>query len=109
RMRRFLLILVVLCLVTWCTVFYLLFERNAQATAALPTLMVLPSLTPSNTLTHTPLATDTPTATATLTPTYTPTATATFTPTLTPTLSTRVVEISAVMPGVYIPPTATNF
>ena len=48
-MRRFLLILAVLCLVTWGTVFYLLFERNAQATAVLPTLMVLPSLTPSNT------------------------------------------------------------
>jgi hypothetical protein len=45
-MRRFLLILAVLCLVTWGTVFYLLFEQRDQATAALPTLMVLPSLTP---------------------------------------------------------------
>src|SRR5690606_9219920 len=108
-MRRFLLILTVLCLVTWGTVFYLLFERNVQATAALPTLMVLPSPIPSNTPTRTPLATDTPTATATLTPTYTATPAATFTPTLPPTLSTRVVEISAVMPGVYVPPTATNF
>src|SRR5690606_24677314 len=102
-MRRFLLILAVLCLVTWGTVFYLLFERNEEATAALPTLMVLPSLTPSNTPTRTLMATDTATTTATLTPTYT------ATPTLTPTLSTRVVEISAVMPGVYVPPTATDF
>ncbi len=108
-MRRFVLILAVLCLVMWGTVFYLLFERRDQATAALPTLMVLPSLTPSDTPTRTPMATDTLTATATLTPTYTPTATATFTPTLTPTLATRVLDISAVMPGVYVPPTATDF
>lgn len=107
-MRRFLLSLVVLCLVTWGTAFYLLFEQHEQ-TVPLPTLMVLPSLTPSDTPTHTPPATDTPTATATLTPTYTPTATATFTPTLTPTLSTRVLDIRAVMPGVYVPPTATDF
>lgn len=98
-----------LCLVTWGTVFYLLFERSDHATAALPTLMVLPSLTASNTATRTPTRTHTPTATATLTATYTPTATATFTPTLTPTLSTRVVEINAVMPGVYVPPTLTPF
>lgn len=108
-MRRFLLILSVLCLVTWSTIFYLLFERSDHATAALPTLMVLPSLTPSDTPTHTPMATDTPTATATLTPTYTATATATFTPTLTPTLATRVLDIRAVMPGVYVPSTATDF
>jgi hypothetical protein len=98
-MRRFLLILGMLCLIAWGTAFYLLLEQGGQATAMLPTLMVLPSFTPS----------DTPTATATLTPTYTATATATFTPTLTPTLSTRVVEISAVMPGVYMPPTLTPF
>jgi hypothetical protein len=108
-MRRFLLILTALCLVTWGTVFYLLFERGGHATAMLPTLMALPSLTPSDTPTRTPTATHTLTATATPTPTYTPTATATFTPTLTPTLSTRVVEINAVMPGVYVPPTLTPF
>jgi len=108
-MRRFLLILAVLCLVTWGTVLFLLFNPVGHSTAVLPTLMVLPSLTASNTATRTPTRTDTPTATATLTATYTPTATATFTPTLTPTLSTRVVEISAVMPGVYVPPTLTPF
>ncbi|MDI9637734.1 hypothetical protein QM565_18550, partial [Geitlerinema splendidum] len=108
-MRRFLLMLAVLCLMTWGTVFYLLFEQRDQVTAALPTLMVLPSLTPSNTPTRTPPAANTPTATATLTPTYTTTPTTTFTPTLTPTLATRVVAISAVMPGVYVPPTLTPF
>jgi hypothetical protein len=108
-MRRFLLILTVLCLATWGTVFYLLLERSEHATAMLPTLMALHSLTPSDTPTHAPTATHTLTATATPTPTYTPTATATFTPTLTPTLSTRVVEISAIMPGVYVPPTLTPF
>lgn len=108
-MRRFLLVLAALCLVTWGTVLYLQVDPTGHRTAALPTLMVLPSLTPSGTPTRTPTATDTPTATVTFTPTYTLTATATFTPTLTPTLSTRVVEISAVMPGVYVPPTLTPF
>jgi hypothetical protein len=108
-MRRFLLILGMLCLITWGTVFYLLFARDEYATTMLPTLMGLPSLTASGTPTRTPTATDTPTATATPMPTSTPTATGTFTPTLTPTLSTRVVEISAVMPGMYVPPTLTPF
>lgn len=108
-MRRFLLVLAALCLIVWGTALYLLLKSSERATAALPTLMVLPSLTPSASPTRTPIATDTLTATATFTPTYTPTATATFTPTVTPTLSTRVVEISAVMPGVYVPPTLTPF
>lgn len=108
-MRRFLWIVTGLCLMTWGVVFYLGVEQHQQVTAPLPTLMVLPSLTPSDTPTRTPPATDTPTARATFTPTYTPTATATFTPTLTPTLSRRVLDIRAVMPGVYIPPTATDF
>ncbi len=65
-MRRFLLMLAVLCLVTWGTVFYLFSKQRDQATAALPTLMVLPSLTPSDTPTRTPSATNTPTATTTV-------------------------------------------
>ncbi len=108
-MRRFLFILAVLCLVTWGTVVYGLFSSAGQPTAALPTRMVLPSLTPSATPTRTPTATRTPTVTMIPTFTHTPTATATFTPTLTPTLSTRVLDIGAVMPGVYVPPTATDF
>ncbi|MDX1994129.1 MAG: hypothetical protein SF029_17210, partial [bacterium] len=108
-MRRFLFVLAVLCLITWGTALYLFLKPARQSTAALPTLMILPSLTPSRTPTRTPTVTDTPTATATLTLTSTATATGTFTPTLTPTLSTRVFEISAVMPGVYVQPTATDF
>lgn len=41
-----------------------------------------------------------PTSTPTLTPTPSPTSTATPPPTITPTLATRVLEITAVMPGV---------
>ncbi|MBA3872397.1 MAG: hypothetical protein H0X30_24930 [Anaerolineae bacterium] len=108
-MRRFLLVMAALCLVTWGTALFLLFNPIRRSMAALPTLMVLPSLTPSSTPTHAPTLTDTPTATTTFTPTDTPTATVTPTPTLTPTLSTRVVEINAVMPGVYVPPTLTPF
>jgi hypothetical protein len=108
-MRRILFILAILCLATWGTVFYSLYERSGQAVAVVPTLMVLPSLTASHTPSRTPTATASLTATVTPTPTDTPTATATNAPTLTPTLSTRVVEISAVMPGVYVPPTLTPF
>ncbi|MBZ0275485.1 MAG: hypothetical protein K8I60_05045, partial [Anaerolineae bacterium] len=102
-MRRVLVFLAVLCLVTWGTVAFLLVQRFQADNEPLPTLMVLPSVTPSRTPTHTP------TATATFTPTATPTATATFTPTPTPTLATRVLDIQAVMPGVYVPPSLTPF
>lgn len=68
---------------------YALDLRNQLATrdAIQPTLLVLPSLTPTDTPTATFTPTDTPTATATNTPTptSTPTATATDTPTATPT------------------------
>ncbi|MBZ0302889.1 MAG: hypothetical protein K8J31_24300, partial [Anaerolineae bacterium] len=103
-----LLILVASSLATWTLVFVLRASRPEGA-VALPTLMVLPSLMPSLTPTATPTPSNTLTATRTSTPTATPTATATEPPTLTPTLSTRVLEISAVMPGVYVPPTATEF
>ncbi len=59
-------------------------------------------ITPSATITATATVEITlaPTATPTLTPAPSPTATATLTPTITPTLETRVLEITAVMPGV---------
>ncbi|MBK8135018.1 MAG: hypothetical protein IPK52_04130 [Chloroflexi bacterium] len=108
-MRRFLLSLAVLCLVTWGAVFYLLFEQHEQATVPLPTLMVLPSLTPS----------EYPDA-HTISNRYTdrdgnahlhlhPNGNRDLHANADPTLSTRVVEINAVMPGVYVPPTATDF
>ncbi len=65
----------------------------------LPTLFVLPSLIPSST----------PTLTPTPSPSLTPPPTATSTPTLTPTLSTRVLSIRAVMPGVVLSVTPTPF
>jgi len=75
----------------------------------LPTLMVLPSatLTDTPTVTSTPTVTATPTHTPTFTATYTPSPTATYT--ATPTLAVRLLEIEAVMPGVFIPPTRTPF
>ncbi|HEX2907074.1 MAG TPA: hypothetical protein VHO69_09460, partial [Phototrophicaceae bacterium] len=106
-MRRFLLMLGLFNLVVWGTVFYLLFARNPNDLGVLPTLMVLPSLTPSPTPTRTPTVTATSSATPTPTVTATPTATATLTPTLTPTLATRVLEMSVVMPGVWVSPTIT--
>lgn len=103
-----LLILAVFSIATWALVFGL---RRSQSdpVVALPTLFVLPSLTPSHTPTYTFTPTRTPTATNTPTSTLSPTATATQLSTLTPTLSARVLEISAIMPGVYIPPTPTDF
>jgi hypothetical protein len=63
-----------------------------------PPVEVTPSVTA--TATTTVEVTPPPTATPTLTPTPSPTSTATPTPTNTPTLATRVLEITAVMPGV---------
>lgn len=59
-------------------------------------------ITPSATMTASPTVEITlaPTATPTLTPTNTSTPTASPTPTITPTLATRVLEVTAVMPGV---------
>jgi hypothetical protein len=59
-------------------------------------------ITPSATMTASPTVEITlaPTATPTLTPTVTFTPTASPTPTITPTLATRVLEVTAVMPGV---------
>ena len=93
-------------IVPWIVAFVMM-RGDGEAVQILPTRVVLPSLTA--TLTQTPSAT--PTVTLTPTTTFTPTSTTTFTatstPTQTPTLATRVFEISAVMPGVFVPPTAT--
>jgi hypothetical protein len=101
--------MVALCVLTWGTAFYVLLKPNAVSIAGLPTRMVLPSITPSQLPSYTPTATPSPTATSTATFTRTPTPTGTFTPTATATLATRVVEINAVMPGVFVPPTLTPF
>jgi hypothetical protein len=98
----------VMCVLIWGAAASVLLRPVGNATS-LPTLMILPSLTSTLKPTRTPAPTNTPTLTATLTATATPTATTTSTPTLTPTLATRVLEISAVMPGVQVLPTLTPF
>lgn len=99
-MRRLVLsILALLCLTVWGAAAFLLRSRAAAEDVVIPTLMVLPSLTPTptHTLTQVPSLTWTasPTATLTLTPTPSPTP---F-----PTLSERLLRITAIMPGVMLP------
>ncbi len=79
-LKHLLWITILLAALTGC-------QPQEASEADLPTLAILPSLTPSNTPTVTPSATptNTHTPTATLTPTQTPTNTLTFTPTATPT------------------------
>lgn len=105
-MRRLvLLILAALCLTTWAAAFLLLRSQSASSDVVIPTLMVLPSLTPTNT----PAPTATPTLMLTASPVWTPLPDESLVPTVTPTLSRRVLEIVAVMPGVYVVPTLTPF
>jgi hypothetical protein len=108
-MRRWVKILGGLCVVVWSVVLYQFLVPNEPLITGLPTLIVLPSLTTSSTPTRTPTATKTLTPTPTMTPSLTATPTATATQTLTPTLATRVLEIRAVMPAVFVAPTATPF
>jgi hypothetical protein len=63
-----------------------------------PPAEITPSITAAATATV--QATLPPTTTPTLTPTPSPTSTATPTPTITPTLATRVLDVTAAMPGV---------
>lgn len=90
--------------------FYALDLRNQLAAAQLPdpTLLVLPTLTPSDTPTNTPTPTDTPTDTPTATPTDTPTATLTPTPTFTETPSETPTDTPTFTPTSSSTLTATN-
>ncbi|MDX2139392.1 MAG: hypothetical protein SF123_15010 [Chloroflexota bacterium] len=101
--RTTLLLLVLLCLPVWAVLVYSVIQLNAPGKLTiLPTLAILTTAEP----------TLTPLPTATLTPTIMPTFTAepTVAPTeALPTLATRVLEISAVMPGVYLLPTVTPY
>lgn len=107
--KLILLFLFILCMVTGSLAIWLIQQTQQQTVAALPTLFVLPSLTPTSTPSVTPSPTHTLSPTQTATPTWTATLTATHTPTLTPTLDVRLLNIEAVMPGVYVPPTPTLF
>ncbi|MBN8637909.1 MAG: hypothetical protein J0M07_21500 [Anaerolineae bacterium] len=105
-MRRvFLPLVAVLSLVVWAGVWFILRAQLRADDRPIPTLLVLPSLTP----TETPAPTLTATVTATATVTMPPPPTETLVPTLLPTMSERVLEIAVVMPGVYVPPTLTPF
>jgi len=103
--RRLLPVLAALCLTAWSAAFLLFRSQTNTDNIVLPTLMVLPSLTP----TETPA----PTLPPTLTPTFTATSTAapTETPPFTamPTLNERVLTFTVIMPGVFIPPAPTDF
>ena len=108
RMILILLGLVALCLMTWALAFALQEERQTTV-AVLPTLFVLPTLTARDVPTETAIPTQTSTPSDTPSPTASASATATFTATLTATLVVRLLEMQAVMPGVYVPPMPTDF
>ena len=105
-MRRLgLPLLAALGLTIWAAAWFLIRAQPSANDVQIPTLVVLPSLTSTNT----PAPTLPPTLTATFTTTVTAASTDTPEPTLLPTLSERVVEITVVLPGVYLPPTLTPF
>ncbi|HUN08260.1 MAG TPA: hypothetical protein PLQ56_16760 [Aggregatilineales bacterium] len=104
--RIILLLLALLCLPVWAALLYIILTLNTpEKLTILPTLAILTTDAPMRP-THTPLPTASPTPT--LMPTFTTLPSLTPTQAL-PTLATRVLEISAVMPGVYLPPTVTPF
>ena len=111
--RTWLIALIAITIATWLVALFLFLSLSSLSTVTqaqhLPTLMVFPSATPTGTATTVPTATNTPLPTQTALPTNTPLPTATLLPTLTPTLSVRLLEVTAVMPGVYVEPTGTPF
>ena len=100
--------LVALCLMTWVLAFALL-EKRQTTDAVLPTLFVLPTLRARDVPTDTAIPRQSSTPSDTPSPTASASATATFTSTLTATLVVRLLEMQAVMPGVYVPPMPTDF
>lgn len=103
-MRQLLLVLLLLCVLIWTAVGVLL-TRQGTSDIGLPTLVVLASLTPTATWTASPTATPTVTPSPTLTPTKPPTDA----PTPIPTPAERVRQIIAIMPGVAVTATPTDF
>ncbi|MEL6403872.1 MAG: hypothetical protein AAFN11_06290 [Chloroflexota bacterium] len=104
--------LISLTLVVWLVVLALLLDvlpiQRVEAQILL-TQMIFPSATPTQTATTVHTATNTPLPTQTTLPSNTPLPTETLLPTLTPTLAVRLLEVTAVMPGVYTEPTSTPF
>jgi hypothetical protein len=101
--RTTLLLLALLCLPVWAVLVYSVIQLNVpEKLTILPTLAILTTAEP----TRTPLPTASPTTltmpTLTVEPTLVPTV-------VMPTLATRVLEINAVMPGVFVPATASPY
>ncbi|MBZ0290035.1 MAG: hypothetical protein K8I30_20590, partial [Anaerolineae bacterium] len=101
---------VIVLLVVLAFIFSACQPQAAEQIAELPTLAVLPSLTPSSTFTATPTATFTvtPTPTSTPTATLTPTTTNTPTSTVTVTASTTPTNTLTFTPTFTNTPVATN-
>ena len=104
-MRRLLFLVAALGLTAWAVAFFLSLSQTNSQNDPLPTLMVLPSLTP----TPAPSTTLVPTATITVHPTTIVIPTETPLPSLTPTLSERLLEFTVILPGVWVAPTTTPF
>ncbi len=104
--RPVLIVLAALVLAAWGAVFFLTTRSLQSKTIIIPTLMVLPSVTPTDGITPSALPTHPPSAalpvaaTESISPTLAPSAT--------PTLSERLLVVTAIMPGVPIQPTATS-
>jgi hypothetical protein len=101
--RTILLLLALLCLPVWAALVYIILTFNTpEKLTILPTLAIL--TTAEETSTPSPTASPTPTDMPTymMAPTLMPTE-------VLPTLATRVLDIYAVMPGVFVPPTATPY
>ncbi|MBN8590673.1 MAG: hypothetical protein J0M33_02900 [Anaerolineae bacterium] len=98
-----LLLLALLCLPVWAGVAYIILTLNTpEKLTILPTLAILTTAEPTRT--RLPTASPTPT----VMPTFTAESTVAPTEVL-PTLATRVLEINALMPGVFVLPTATPY
>lgn len=96
-MRHFVLIaLAALCVSAWGAAIFLFAHSSQGKVVVVPTLMVLPSLTPSAVATSSPIPTTTPSVIpgATASPNAIPSAT--------PTLAERLLIVSGVMSGVFV-------
>jgi hypothetical protein len=101
--RTTLLLLALLCLPVWAILLYITLTLNTpEKLTILPTLAILTTAEPTHMLR--PAATPTPTVMPTFaaSPTLAPTEAL-------PTLATRVLDIYSVMPGVFVPATATPY
>jgi hypothetical protein len=93
-MRKVVVFLAVVCGLTWGAASYQVIHPALDVSVVeIPTLMVLPSFTPSATTTINP------TISLTSAPSVTPPPTPSPLPSFTPTLATRVLEVNAAIPG----------